>query len=211
MLTQAGVTDPNTQLEVNIILNAWCLVISIIGTSMANKLGRRNLAACSTSLLTLFIFLVGALTKLYGDSDNQSGIYGTVAMIFLFQGAYSFGWTPLTVLYPPEVLSYSIRSAGMGLYTFLTNGLGLMVTFAFPFALDRIGWKTYMINGAWDVLELLFVLTYWIETKGRTLEEIDESLDQGTGKLKSQTILGVGPTEQEVTVQDLDTKHKEDV
>ncbi|KAM5349670.1 hypothetical protein ACJ41O_006175 [Fusarium nematophilum] len=206
MLTQAGVTDSTTQLEVNIILNAWCLVVSIVGTSMANKLGRKKLAAFSTALVTLFIFLVGALTKLYGNSDNQSGIYATVAMIFLFQGSYSFGWTPLTVLYPPEVLNYSIRSAGMGLYTFLVNGFGLMVTFAFPFALEKIGWKTYMINGAWDVLELLFVILYWVETNGRTLEDIDNNLEPEM----FPTILGVGGKDEKVTVQDLDSKGKQD-
>ena len=30
-----------------------------------------------------------------------------------------------------------------------------------------------MINGAWNVLEVLFILFYWVETKDKTLEEID--------------------------------------
>jgi MFS family permease len=120
------VTDTTTQLEINIILNAWCLVISLVGTAMADKLGRKALAAISTGLLTIFIFMVGALTKVYGNSTNTSGIYGTVASIFLFQGAYSFGWTPLTVLYPPEVLNYEIRSVGMGIYTFLGKSFSLL-------------------------------------------------------------------------------------
>lgn len=62
---------------------------------------------------------------------------------------------------------------------YLTNKYNhsLLVTFAFPIALDRIGWKIYMINGAWDILELLFVIFFWIETKGKTLEEIDEVID----------------------------------
>lgn len=34
-----------------------------------------------------------------------------------------------------------------------------------------------MINGAWDVLEFAFVAYFWIETKGKTLEEIDELID----------------------------------
>lgn len=34
-----------------------------------------------------------------------------------------------------------------------------------------------MINGAWDALELVIVAWYWVETKGRTLEEIDAQLD----------------------------------
>ncbi|CAK7213496.1 hypothetical protein SCUCBS95973_001813 [Sporothrix curviconia] len=177
MLDNAGITDSTTQLEINIILNAWCLVVAVIGTLLLDRLGRRRLALYSAIAMTVFLFMVGALTKAYGDSTNQSGIYGTVACIFLFQGAYSFGWTPLAMLYPPEVLNYSIRSVGMGIYTFVTNGVGLMVSMAFPYALDAIGWETYMINGAWDVLQVVFIALYWIETKGKTLEEIDELFD----------------------------------
>ena len=97
MLTQAGITSSKTQLEINVILNAFCLVCAIAGTASADSLGRKSLAVISTAGLTLFVFLVGALTKIYGDSTNTSGIYGTVAAIFLFQGSYSFGYTPLTV------------------------------------------------------------------------------------------------------------------
>lgn len=177
MLDNAGITDTTVQLQINIILNAWCLVIALLGTFMSNYIGRKPLAIISTALLTVLLFLVGAMTKIYGESDNNPGIYGTVAAIFLFQGAYSFGWSPLTVLYPPEVLNYSIRSNGMGMYNFVVNGVGLMVTFAFPYALDAIGWKTYMINGAWDVLEVVFLCAFWVETRGKTLEEIDEIID----------------------------------
>ncbi|KAH6698361.1 MFS sugar transporter-like protein [Leptodontidium sp. MPI-SDFR-AT-0119] len=177
MLTNAGITDSTTQLEINIILNAWCLVICLFGTSLLDILGRKSLAAWSTGLLTIFIFMIGGLTAAYGTSTNTAGIYGTVASIFLFQGSYSFGWTPLTMVYPPEVLNFSIRSNGMAVYAFIVSGVGLLVTFAFPYALEAIGWKTYMINGAWDVLELAFVLFFWVETKGKTLEEIDELFD----------------------------------
>ena len=34
-----------------------------------------------------------------------------------------------------------------------------------------------MINGAWDVLQLVFVVVFWVETKGKTLEEVDEVFD----------------------------------
>jgi hypothetical protein len=127
--------------------------------------------------MTIFLFLVGAFTKLYASTENTSGVYATVAMIFLFQGSYSFGWTPLSMLYPPEVLSFRMRSIGMGLYTFVVQAAGLLTVYAFPIALDKIGWKTYMINGVWDVFQFVFVLLYWVETKGMSLEEIDAVLD----------------------------------
>ncbi|KAJ5637220.1 MFS sugar transporter-like protein [Penicillium lividum] len=45
------------------------------------------------------------------------------------------------------------------------------------FHIWNVGWKIYMINGVWDVLEMLFVIFFWVETKGKTLEEIDSLFD----------------------------------
>lgn len=46
-----------------------------------------------------------------------------------------------------------------------------------PIALANISWKTYMINGAWDVVVLVMIMLWWVETKGKTLEEIDELIE----------------------------------
>ncbi|KAL2812556.1 hypothetical protein BDW59DRAFT_167787 [Aspergillus cavernicola] len=137
---------------------------------------RHLLALISSALLTVFMFLTGARTKLYGTSSNTSGVYATIAMIFLFQGSYSLGWTRLSMLYPPKVLSFRMRSWS-GIYGVVTNLRGLIMVYAFLIALQAIWWKIYMVNGAWDVRQFLFVLFYWVETKGRSLEEIDDELD----------------------------------
>lgn len=60
----------------------------------------------------------------FGNGADTSGVYATIAMIFLFQGSYSFGITPITQLYPPEVLSYSIRTNGMAAWTLVVNLCG---------------------------------------------------------------------------------------
>ncbi|KAL1626784.1 Solute carrier 2, facilitated glucose transporter member 1 [Neofusicoccum ribis] len=208
MLDGAGVTDTTTQLEINIIMNAWCLCIALLGTYFMDKLGRKTMAIISTTLLTVFLFLYAGLNKLYGTSSNTSGIYASVAVIFLFQGSYSFGWTPLTVLYPPEVLNYSMRANGMAVYTFVVNCVGLFVTMVFPFAMDAIAWKTYIINSSWDVLELLYLIWAWVETRGKTLEEIDAIFDghkhtevpdveqilHGTANVPGSVIEGIEPS-----------------
>lgn len=134
-------------------------------------------------------------------STNTSGIYGTVASIFLFQGAYAVGITPITVLYPSEILNFSIRANGMALWVFVveatgcvlsqtcpdspcernTNGIlhdSVLVTFVFPFALEAISWKLYMINGAYNALQAVFVYFFWVETRGMTLEAIDSLFDK---------------------------------
>ncbi|EXJ80600.1 hypothetical protein A1O3_06883 [Capronia epimyces CBS 606.96] len=177
MLEQAGVTDMNSQLQVNIVMSVWSLLCAFVGTVYVDKLGRRWMVILSTASATVFLFLTGAFSDLYGNSTNQSGSYAAVAMMFLFMGSYSAGWTPLSFMYPVEVLNYSTRATGMALYTFWANGMGLMITFAFPYSFDAIGWKTYMINASFNVLTLIYVSIYWVETSGRSLEEVDALMD----------------------------------
>ncbi len=88
-------------------------------------------------------------------------------------GSYSWAWTPLAFLYPPEILNYAIRAMGMGLNTFFMFGFGLLCVFSLPFALERMGWKTYIMNASWNIALIVFIYFFWVETKGKTLEEID--------------------------------------
>jgi hypothetical protein len=128
-------------------------------------------------LLTIFLFLIGLLTKLYGESSNESAIYGTVACIFLFVGSYSIGWTPLCYIYPPEVLNYELRVQGMGVNIWVYFCFGLVFVFSFPFALVAMGWKAYIMNATWNILLIVFIYFSWVETKGKTLEEISQAFE----------------------------------
>ncbi|GAM42290.1 hypothetical protein TCE0_044r16128 [Talaromyces pinophilus] len=177
MLEQAGITSPSKQLEVNLIMVAICLVVAVVASYFVDKVSRKGLASWSliAQIVTLYIF--GGLSAKYGNSTDTSGIYGTIAMLFLFTSAFSAGINVLTVIYPPEVLSYPIRATGMGLFIMIERLCGLFVTMVFPFALNAIGWKTYMINASFDILLVLFVIFYWVETRGLTLEEVDIKFD----------------------------------
>ncbi|KAK5057670.1 hypothetical protein LTR84_011671 [Exophiala bonariae] len=174
MMSQAGVTNVRTQLIINIILTIWALAICVVTSWYCDFFPRKVLCCLGLGGVAVFIYMLGALTSVYGESDNKSGIYATLAMIFLVRGAYSFGIQPLTVLYPTEILSYQIRATGMGFYTFTTKACGLISTMGAPFALRNIGWKTYMIFGSADVIMVILVWVFWVETRGLTLEEVDE-------------------------------------
>ncbi|KAG8414168.1 hypothetical protein J3459_014996 [Metarhizium acridum] len=111
-------------------------------------------------------------------ADNPGGaskglIYGDVAVMFLFQGFYSIAWTPLLTLYPPEVMDYPARANGVAFSQFTLNGLAMLLVFVMPIGLNNTGWRMYMINGSWDIITFLLIAVFWVETKGKTLEEID--------------------------------------
>ncbi|KAJ5588901.1 hypothetical protein N7537_011579 [Penicillium hordei] len=47
-----------------------------------------------------------------------------------------------------------------------------------PIALEAIGWKIYMINGAWEALQAMFVALVYSETKNISIEDIDRVIDR---------------------------------
>ncbi|OAA51247.1 General substrate transporter [Beauveria brongniartii RCEF 3172] len=186
-LKTAGIDSSNDQLKArltgqNVVLNSFCLLACLFGTQLANVWGRKPTALLSQSLLIICLFIIGGLSKMYADNKigaSQGLVYGNVAVMFLFQGFYSIAWTPLLTLYPPEVMPYATRANGNALSSFVLNGLALLLVFVMPIGLDRIGWKIYMINGSWDIIVLALIAVYWVETKGKTLEEIDALFDGG--------------------------------
>ncbi|KAK9779784.1 putative Major facilitator superfamily (MFS) profile domain-containing protein [Seiridium cardinale] len=172
MLTQAGITDTTTQLQVNVILSCWSFAVAVTGSLLVDVVGRRFLALTSIGGMVAMLYIFGGLSKTYGTSDNTSAVYGTVAVVFLFQGFYAFGITPLTSMYPPEILPYNMRNAGISIFRCIDSCFGLMASFAMSYAMDNLGWKFYFINGSWNVVFLAIVYFTWVETRRMPLEEI---------------------------------------
>jgi hypothetical protein len=171
-LSTAGITEYIPQLQANVVLNVWCLACCLVGTQLCAFWGRKPSALLTQALITICLFIMGGLTKMYNDDpDNasQSLIYGDVAVMFLFQGFYSIAWTPLLFLYPPEVMNYSIRANGLAFTQLLLNALALVFVFIMPIGIANIGWKMYVINGGWDVVIFGLIVSLSPSSQERTL------------------------------------------
>lgn len=70
-----------------------------------------------------------------------------------------------------------------------------MASFAMSFAMSDLGWKFYLINASWDIMFLVFVFFFFVETKGLNLEEIavrfgDERVVEGL-EITSNEVINV--------------------
>lgn len=110
----------------------------------------------------------GGLIKVYGESSNKSASYGTIAVIFLFQGFYAFSITSMTSLYATEVSQFKLRSVGIAVFRFFDSSIGYVVL-AFnkflvcrlntniSYAVADLSWKFYLINTAWKIMYLAII------------------------------------------------------
>lgn len=79
-----------------------------------------------------------------------------------------------------EIFPLRVRGLAMGIAVFcqwISNGL---VTFFFPILLARIGMKTFFIFAAINFVVLLWEQKYLPETKGKSLEYLEEELAAGS-------------------------------
>ncbi|KAK1986972.1 general substrate transporter [Colletotrichum cereale] len=177
MLNSAGVSNESVQLLLNVGLNASALVVSILGSYYTDRWGTKAVALISTAGVTIGLFMIGILTKFYGNTTYAPGIWATVSGIFIFSISYSFGWVPILFLVPAQMLYFRIRAQGMSMFSFIICIFGIAGNFGFPAALDAIGYWLFIANGVWNMIFFVFIFCYWVEVKGKTLEEIDAIFD----------------------------------
>lgn len=175
LLDTAGYTDPTTQLNINLALNCVQFAFAVFGANMVDYWGRRPMLVVVNALLSLCWVAVTASTGVFSKDPNNSAAAKTaVGFVFIFDIVYSVGWTPLQALYPVEVLSFEMRAKGMAFSSLAVNAGGLLNQFAIPVALERIEWKTYIVYIVWCFCQSVILYFLIPETRGFTLEELDE-------------------------------------
>ena len=63
-------------------------------------------------------------------------------------------------------------------HVLVANSAGFIDTFANSVGLERLGYKYYFVFVGWNVCASVLWFLFCVETRGRTLEELDEVFDQ---------------------------------
>ncbi|TAQ89898.1 hypothetical protein B7494_g1774 [Chlorociboria aeruginascens] len=174
VLDTAGIRDSITQLNLNLGLNVMQFCLALFGASLVDKVGRRPLLLFAN--IGCSIIWIGATvsSSIVARTASPASGKAVVAMIFLFDAVYSIGFTPMQALYPVEVLSFEMRAKGMAFSNLAVNAATLVNQFAYPVALQKIGWKTYLVFVIWCPIQAIVIYFFIPETKNRTLEELDD-------------------------------------
>ncbi|KIJ62813.1 hypothetical protein HYDPIDRAFT_93346 [Hydnomerulius pinastri MD-312] len=171
VLEGVGITSTRTKAAINGGLQIFNLASAITGAMLVDKLGRRKVFIISNVGMLIDFSMWTLTTALFNQSGNVAAAKATVPLIFIYYFFYDFAYTPMLVSYTLEILPYRIRARGFAIMNFVVYATVAFNQFVNPWALTTMGWKYYLVYCGWLALELLFVMVYIIETRGRTLEE----------------------------------------
>jgi len=145
---------------------------TLLAINFIDKVGRRMLMLIGSFGLIVSLFLVGYTFYMADFSGYAVPIY---MMVFIAFFAFSQGaviWVFISEIFPNQV-----RAKGQTLGSSTHWVMAAVVAFGFPYFAETLGGATtFFFFAAMMVLQLIFVWRWMPETKGRSLEQIEDNI-----------------------------------
>ena len=166
--------------EMSLILAGVLNIVQLIAVAICfviiDKVGRRPLAIWgAVGMCTVYIF-ASILVGIYGNDwpANPKAGNATLFFVFLYMIVYGVSYSPLAWALPSEVFSNATRAKGVALSTATVWLCNFIIGVIVPPMLQSAGFGTYVFFAFWCGLAIFWAYFFVPETKGRSLEEMDQ-------------------------------------
>ena len=161
-----------SEILLNIVVTGITNVIfTIVGMYLVDKLGRRALMIFGAVSLACIYAILGVCFYY-----QITGI-AVLALVVLAIACYAMTLAPIVWVVISEIFPNRIRGMAMAIATFSLWTACFVLTFTFPILNDKLGAHgTFWLYGIICAFGFWFVKKYLPETKGKSLEEIEEEL-----------------------------------
>ncbi|CAD0039118.1 unnamed protein product [Aureobasidium pullulans] len=163
VLDQIGITDTNTQLVINGVLQIVNFIVAVGQCFFVDRIGRRTLFLISTAGMMMAFIVQTICSARFVVDGTDAAANSVVAFIFIYYVFYNIAFSGLLVGYSVEILPYNIRAKGMTLM-FLCVDLALFFNqYVNPVALKHIHWKYYIVYCVWLGFELFIEIAKYFD------------------------------------------------
>ncbi|QIS03849.1 sugar porter family MFS transporter [Nocardia brasiliensis] len=153
------------------------LIFTAVGERLVDVVGRRRLMLALIPGSTVFLCCFGLLFVLT-DHPNR---YLTVGLMLAYMACNAAGLQAVGWLLGSELYPLSIRDRATSLHAVALWGSNLVLTLTALSTIDTLGLgPAFVMYAGFNLLSLIFVYFFVPETKGHSLEDIEQSLREGT-------------------------------
>ncbi len=173
-MKQTGITSPQTQLLLNALNPVVSWFAAILGALLLDRVGRRPFLLSGIFGMAVCLAIVTGCTKLSVDSGNQAAGNAGIFFIYLFSVVFSSCIVPLIPFYISETLATETRAKGTAIGQVVGSAASILGQYTTAVAIEKIGYYYYIVFIFWDLIECTIIYFFFVETKNRTLEEMNE-------------------------------------
>jgi MFS transporter, SP family, galactose:H+ symporter len=149
------------------------VLMTIVAMWLIDRMGRRPLLLTGIACMVITLGVLGLAFHMAGRTGALAWLAVVSMMVYVASFAISLG--PIFWLLISEIYPLKIRSSAEGLAAAFNWGSNLLVSLTFLTLLQMMGpTRTFWLYGAFAIAAWVFSYYQVPETKGRTLEEIEQ-------------------------------------
>jgi len=173
IIQSAGISSESGAILATAGIGVVNVLMTIVAMWLIDRVGRRPLLLVGTAGMVATLGLLGLAFHMSGKSSGLVWLAVISMMVYVASFAISLG--PIFWLLISEIYPLKIRSSSEGLAAAFNWGSNLLVSLTFLTLLQMIGSaRTFWLYGLFAIAAWIFSYFRVPETKGRTLEEIEE-------------------------------------
>jgi sugar porter (SP) family MFS transporter len=174
ILKYAGMQNAGA-LQQTVFVGLTNVFFTVVAILLLDRLGRRFFLLTGTSIL--LVALVGLGFFFESKTLQHAAPWMALACLLTYIMGFAVGLGPVFWLMISEIFPLRLRGPAMAVCTLFNWGFNFAITYTFLSLVGGIGKPgTFWLYAGFAVLALLFFATRVPETKGRTLEEIEQEL-----------------------------------
>ncbi len=173
IFTAAGFTNTLSALYATIGVGFVNFFMTFIAILFTDKLGRKPLLYAGLSGMTVSLFVLGGSFYLI-DTLGENLKWIAVSSVVIYIACFAFSLGPIGWIIISEIMPLKIRGLAMSICTMANFGFNFLIALTFPVLVEHIGEAyTFWIFGIVGIFSLWFTFRYIPETKGCSLEQIE--------------------------------------
>jgi sugar porter (SP) family MFS transporter len=169
IFAQAGFSKVSGDLQ-SVAIGATNLLFTMLAMTIIDKVGRKILLLIGS--IGTALSLAGVAFIFFTNSHQNLLVWLLVSYIAFF--AFSQG--AVIWVYISEVFPNSVRSKGQALGSFTHWIMAAAVSWVFPVMAEKSGGYPFLFFAAMMALQFFVVKFIYVETKGKSLEELQKEL-----------------------------------
>ncbi|MDR2809900.1 MAG: D-xylose transporter XylE [Tannerellaceae bacterium] len=151
-----------------IVMGLVNVVFTVVAILTVDKWGRKPLLIVGSTGMAVGMFAISGLAYF-----NIIGI-STLVFIILYTASFMMSWGPICWVLIAEIFPNKIRGRAVAIAVAAQWAANYLISSTYPAMMEFSGALTYGFYGSMAVLSALFVWKMIPETKGKTLEQMEQ-------------------------------------
>jgi len=173
IIQKAGISSASGAILATAGIGAVNVLMTIFSMWVIDRKGRRPLLLTGIAGMAVTLGLLGFVFRMSNQSAGMAWL--AVISMMAYVGSFAISLGPIFWLLISEIYPLKIRNSAEGLAATFNWGANLVITLTFLTLVEMLGpSRTFWLYGLCAIAAGLFSYYFVPETKGRTLEQIEE-------------------------------------